>query len=164
MSRTRWTTLLALAVVGGVAAIVLQVALAAASQPKLRPEFVLAATLVLIAAVVVLLAVPVRRATRSTGRRRTVDPFYATRVVLLGKASALAGALLTGAAAGLIVELLLRPAAEGGLLVRMLAMLGGSIALAAAGLIAEWMCTIPPTGPEDEVGPPPLDPAGGLES
>lgn len=145
MTRTRPTTLLALVVVGLVGAYLLQLLLAATGQAKLRPEYSFALSLAFIAAIVITLAVPVRRATRSE-HPRPIDPFYATRVVLLAKASSLTGALLAGAGAGLVLELLSR---SGGLdsaaLLRTLAMLAAAIVLLVAGLVAEWFCTVPPS-------------------
>ena len=97
-----------LAVIGGVAGFLVQLVLAAASQPKLRPEYTLAITL---AASSPCSSSPSR--CRCGGRpaaavRRHIDPFYATRVVVLAKASSLGGALLTGVAAGFLLELLVR--------------------------------------------------------
>jgi hypothetical protein len=144
MKRTRPTTLILLAFVGGIGGFLLQLALAAGSQPTMRPEYTLAVTLVFIAIVVVALAVPIRRATRSTVRR-PIDPFYATRVVVLAKASSLGGALLAGIAAGFTIELLVRagsPSSDS--YVRTLVMLGASVLLLVAGLVAEHLCTVPP--------------------
>ena len=106
MTRTRPSTLILLAVIGAVVGFLLQIALAAASAPKFRPEFTFGATLALIGIVVVVLAVPVYRATHGA-LRQPVDSFYATRVVVLGKASGLAGALLSGLGSGLALELLI---------------------------------------------------------
>jgi hypothetical protein len=158
MKRTRPSTLLLLALVGGIGGFLLQLALAAGSQPTLRPEFTLAVTLVFIAGIVIALAVPIRRATRGTVRRR-IDPFYATRVVVLAKASSLGGALLAGIAAGFTIELLVRsgsPSSDG--YVRTLVMLGASLVLLAAGLVAEHLCTVPPD--DDRPG----DPPGGVRA
>jgi hypothetical protein len=77
-----------------------------------------------------------------------VDPFYATRVVLLAKACAVAGALLTGAAAGMIVELLVRPVSASEALWRMLAMLIASVLGLVGGLVAEALCVVPPDDDE----------------
>ena len=149
MKRTRPTTLILLALIGGVGGFLVQLILGSASQPKLRPEYTLAITLVFIAALVIGLAVPVRRATRATVRRH-IDPFYATRVAVLAKASALGGALLTGFGAGFLVELLVRAGSPAGdNLWRVLAMLAASVVLLAAGLIAEYLCTVPP-GDDDK--------------
>jgi hypothetical protein len=92
---------------------------------------------------VVALALPVRRASRAAVRT-PIDPFYATRVVLLAKASSFTGALLGGAAVGIVVELLARPVASGGTLWGGVAMLVAAVVLLVAGLVAEWFCTVPP--------------------
>ena len=90
MTRTRALPLIVLAVIGGIAALLLQLALGAAGMPKITPQVPLSVTLVLIGVIVVVLALPVRRAVRLHEHAR-VDPFYATRVVLIAKASALSG-------------------------------------------------------------------------
>lgn len=154
MKRTGPGTLIGLVAVGAVAGFLLQVALAAASQPKLRPDYLLPLTLVVVGITVVILAVPVRRATR-VGATTTIDPFYATRVVVLAKASALSGALMTGVALGLVVEVITRsggPLADSYL--RMFLTLGGAVVLLIGGLVAEFLCRVPPRD-DDELGPPP---------
>lgn len=159
MTRTRPLTLVVLVVLGAGAGLVLQSVLAALGQPKLRPEFTLAITLVLIAAAAVTLAVPVRRATRGNPAHR-VDPFYATRVVVLAKASAIGGALLSGAGLGFVIELVLRSGDPGGdAFLRVFSVLGGGIALMAGGLVAEALCTVPKDGGDDP-GAGPVAPAG----
>jgi hypothetical protein len=144
MKRTRPASLIVLVLIGGVVGFLVQLVLAAASQPKLRPEYTLAVTLLFIAVLIVALAVPVRRATRAAVRRH-IDPFYATRVVVLAKASSVAGALLTGIAAGFLFELLVRagsPSTDN--FVRAIVTLAASVALLVGGLIAEHLCTVPP--------------------
>lgn len=149
MTRTRASTVVALLAVGALLGFFVQTALAAASQPKFVPAYTLALSLTVVAGLVIALAVPIRRATRGPVRRR-IDPFHATRVVVIAKASSLAGALLAGGGVGLLVELLVR---SGGLntdsLLKTLAALGGSAVLLAAGLIGEYLCTVPP-GSDDE--------------
>lgn len=159
MTRTRISTLAILVAIGAAAGFLVQVVLAAGSLPKFRPEYTLALSLLFIAGIALALAVPIRRATRAKVRTR-IDPFHATRVVLFAKASSLAGALLTGAAAGLLAELLAR---NGGLntdsLLRSLAVLGGAVAVLAAGLIGEYLCTVPPDDDDHDA-----DPAASLET
>lgn len=144
MKRTKVSSLVALLLIGAAGGVLLQLALAAASLPKFRPEYTLALSLLFIAGIAIALALPIRRATRATVSAR-IDPFHATRVVLFVKASSLAGALVTGVAIGLLGELLAR---SGGIntdsLVRSLAVLGGSLALLAAGLVGEFLCMVPP--------------------
>ena len=150
MNRTRPATLILLAVVGTVVGFLLQIALAAASAPKFRPEFTFGATLALIGIVVVVLAVPVYRATHGP-LPRPVDAFYATRVVVLGKASSLAGALLSGLGIGLSIELVIHSGTTTGeTLLRVLASLGGAVLLLAGGLVAEFLCRVPPRDDDDD--------------
>lgn len=154
MTKTQPATLIALVVLGALGGILLQMALAATGQPRLRPEFTLAVTLLLIGVAVIALAVPVRRAVRGTATAR-IDPFYATRVVVLAKASSLSGALLTGLALGVVIELFTRsggPPADSYL--RAFAALAGAIALLIGGAVAEYLCRVPPRD-DDELGPPP---------
>jgi hypothetical protein len=144
MKHTRPSTLIVLAFLGGLGGYFVQLALASTSQAKLRPEYTLAITLLFIAVLVIALAVPIRRATRSKVRRH-IDPFYATRVVVLAKASSLGGALLAGVATGFLIELLTRsgtPTTDS--FARALTTLGASVALLIAGLVAERLCTVPP--------------------
>lgn len=149
MTRTRGSVLVVLAVAGTVGAFLLQLVLGALGAQKFVPEVSLSITLALIAVVIVALAVPVRQATRAE-RPRRVDPFYATRVLLLAKASAVAGALLAGVAAGLVIELLVRPVWVTGSLWRMLGMLAAAIVLLVAGLVAETLCMLPPDDDESD--------------
>jgi hypothetical protein len=158
MTRAKPLTLIVAAAVGIGAGLVLQSLLAAMSQPKLRPEYTLAVTVVLIGIAAVLLALPVRRATRGNPAHR-VDPFYATRVVVLAKASAIAGALLTGLGTGLLLELLVRsgePMAD--MFLRAASVAGGGVLLLIAGLVAEWLCTVP-KDVDDDPGSGPTAPA-----
>jgi len=150
MTRTRPATLVLLAVIGTVVGFLLQIALAAASAPKFRPEFTFGATLALIGILVVVLAVPVYRATHGP-LRHPVDSFYATRVVVLGKASSLTGALLSGLGIGLAIELLIHSGSTTvETLLRVLAALGGAVLLLAGGLVAEFLCRVPPQDDDDD--------------
>ena len=153
MTRTRVSTLVVLVAVGAAVGFLAQVALAAGSLPKYQPEFTLALSLLFIAGIAIALAVPIRRATRATVPTR-IDPFHATRVVLFAKASSIVGALLTGAAVGLLAELITR---NGGLntdsLLRSLAVLGGAIVVLVAGLVIEFLCTVPPDDDDRDAEP-----------
>jgi hypothetical protein len=68
--------------------------------------------------------------------------------VLLAKACAAAGALLSGAAAGLLIELLVRPVSASEAVWRMLAMLIASVLVLVGGLVAETLCIVPPDDDE----------------
>jgi len=150
VTRTRPATLVLLAVIGAVVGFLLQITLSAASAPKFRPEFTFGATLALIGIVGVALAVPVYRATHGP-LRQPVDAFYATRVVVLGKASSLAGALLSGLGIGLAIELLIHSGSTTGeTVLRVLATLGGAVLLLVGGLVAEFLCRVPPHDDDDD--------------
>lgn len=123
---------------------VTQVLLVSAGRSIILPPLSLAVVLGLLAGALVILALPVNRVARGTATR-AIDPFYATRVVILAKASSLGGALLAGGAVAILAFLLTRPvmpavsstAASG-------AVVGGAVLLMVAGLVAEKMCTLPP--------------------
>ena len=153
MTRTRASTLIILAVVGAGVGLLLQTLLAALGLPKLSPAYTFAITMVLVGAAAIALAVPVRRATRGNPAYR-VDPFYATRVVVLAKASALGGALLSGVGLGLVIEVSLRAASPSAGYLPVLSVLGGGVALMIGGLVAEALCTVPKRGDDDpDAGP-----------
>lgn len=160
MTRSTPGPLVVVGVIGVVIGILLQVGLAAINMPKLRPEFSLAITLVLIGAAAIALAVPVRRATRGNPAHR-VDPFYATRVVVLAKASALGGALIAGVGLGLVLELALRSGAPGAdAYLRVFSVLAGGVGLLVGGLVAEFLCTVPRSDDDDPDAGPPAAAAG----
>jgi hypothetical protein len=149
--RTRATTLIGLGLVGVVIGFLLEMWVVAGGLPVLVPPVSLPITLIAIAAVVLILAVPIRRAV--LGRTKTrIDPFHATRVAVLAKASSLAGALLTGSGIGILAYELSRPVlpAVSSVWLAGAATFGAAVLLA-AGLVAERMCTLPPPGDDDAV-------------
>ncbi len=148
MNRTRPLTLLVAAVVGLVALYAMNMVLAMRGAAVLVTPVSLPVALALIAMLLVALAWPVRSAAK--GERR-IDPFFATRVVVLAKASALAGALLAGAAAGILIYLLSRAVVPLGSSLTAGATLVAALALVAAALVAEHWCSLPPDEPTDEL-------------
>jgi hypothetical protein len=153
VTHTRATTVVLLIIIGGVIGAFIETALAAAGRPIIIPPLTLPVALVAIGIIILLLALPIRRMVK--GKHKVpVDPFYATRVVMLAKASAISGALLFGAGGGVIVYLVTRSAAPTGASLTMsIGTTVGAGILLAAGLIAERMCTIPPTAGGDEDKP-----------
>ncbi|MFT4123975.1 MAG: DUF3180 domain-containing protein [Microbacteriaceae bacterium] len=168
MTRTHPSLLLLLAVLGAAAGWFLQLWQVATGHAALVPPWSFSAVLVLIGVAIVCYAVPVWRSTsrhpgsrhagdrgttvaRGTGKR--VDPFYATRVVLLAKASSLTGALVGGACAGVLAFLLTRSVIPGAQSVALavIAVLGAAVLLV-GGLVAEKMCTLPPDDGDDADG------------
>jgi polyferredoxin len=144
VTRTRPSLLLLLAALGAGAGWFLETALVSAGSPAYVPPFTLAVVLALIGVIVVLIARPVYRAVRRTSKTR-VDPFYATRAVVLAKASSLTGSLFGGVVVGVLVFLLTRSVVPAGSAIAMTVVtVVASIVLLAGGLIAEKMCTLPP--------------------
>ena len=144
MNRTGASTIILLAVVGGALGWLLEFALVAMGRAISVPPVTLSIALVLIGVIVVLMALPVWRVVRGTATQR-IDPFYATRVVVLAKASSLAGALLTGGMAAVTIFVLTRSVlpAVGSIALTVAALVCAAILLV-AGLVAEKMCTLPP--------------------
>jgi len=149
---TRPGTLIGLAAVALAVGFVLDAALVASGSPAVVPPAALGLVLIALGAVIVTLALPVRRVAKGTSTER-VDPYYATRVLLLAKASSLSGALFGGAAGGVLLFVLTRGVglALGSVVPTVIAVVGG-LALLVAGIVAERMCTVPP-GDDDEGGP-----------
>lgn len=148
MTRTKPLTLLLLAVFGTAALWFVETALAASGRPVLIPPFTLAVALVLIGVIIVAMAWPVRRVARGN-RSARVDPFYATRVVMLAKASSLGGALLAGGGLGIAGYLLSRSVLPPvGSVTMAIATAAGGVLLLVGGLIAEHWCMIPPDDDE----------------
>ncbi|AND17586.1 DUF3180 domain-containing protein [Rathayibacter tritici] len=148
MRRTRISTLLGLGLAGAVAGFLLDLAIAAAGRPVLIPPLTVPLTLVVVAALVLGFAIPIHRATKGT-LLRPIDPFRAMRVVVLAKASSHVGALLLGASGGILVYLLSRAIPSLGSVWQDIATIVGAVVLLVAGLVAEHLCTIPPSDDDD---------------
>ena len=148
MTRTSASLLVILGAAGAVVGWFAELMLVASGKPAVIPPVTLGIAVGLIGVLIVLLALPVFRVTRKVPGAH-VDPFYATRVVVLAKASSLAGALVTGLAAAILVFLLTRSVlpAVGSLTMAVVTAVG-AVVLLAGGLVAEKMCTLPP--PEDD--------------
>lgn len=152
MRRTRATAIIALLAIGAAIGGLINVLLLALGRPMLLPPYTLPLTLVTIGAILLAFAVPIRRAVRGKAERM-IDPFQATRVLLLGKASALTGALLAGFSLGLLGFLLSRSIAPGvSSWGQVIAALAGAILLTSAGLIVEYLCTLPKDTDDDPPG------------
>jgi hypothetical protein len=144
MKRTQPTPLIALGLAGLVVGFLLELGATAWGSPIIVPPITLPVALVLIAGILVVLAWPIRQATRGRARGR-VDPFRAMRIALLAKASSLSGTLLLGFGMGIVLFILTRsvvPAVTS--LWLAIGMALGSVILLAGGLVAEHFCTLPP--------------------
>lgn len=144
MTPTRPSLLLIVGLLAGGGAWLVEVAIVAAGKAVMIAPLTLGAAAGIIGIVVALLAVPVYRVARKVPGAQ-VDPFYATRIVLLAKASSLAGALATGATGAILCFLLTRSVVPAASSVSASAIaVTGAVILLAGGLVAEKMCTLPP--------------------
>jgi len=144
MKRTSIPLLVGLGAAGAAVAYLGELFLQTTGGITFVPPYSIDVTLVVVAVGVIAMAVPVRR--RITGKRKVpLDPFYAVRVAVLAKASALTGAILMGAGVGILAILLGRPVLpDWSLLLPVIGLGVCSLVLVVAGLIAEWMCVLPP--------------------
>jgi hypothetical protein len=150
MKRTRATSLIGLGVVGVVVGFLTELAAAAMGVAVFIPPLTLPITLVAVAIIIVAFAVPIRRSVRGRSSRR-IDPFQATRIVVLAKACGLSGALLTGAGIGILAYLLSRDVIPGGTAILQTALgTAGALVLLVAGLVAESFCSLPPEDDADQ--------------
>lgn len=154
MTRTRPLILVLYAIFGGAVGWMLEAGLTASGAATVVPPLTLGFALALIGVLVILFALPVRRAVRDRTRQR-IDPFYATRVVILAKATSIAGSLIGGATLAIVVFFLTRSVVAGvGSISTTIVAVIGALVLLIGGLIAEYMCSLPPDEPDKgEEGP-----------
>ncbi|MGR2752941.1 DUF3180 domain-containing protein [Agromyces arachidis] len=149
MKRTHASTLLAFGFVGLALGWLGELALVSAGAQAVIPPVSLAITLVGVGALVLAFAWPIRQAVRGSARRR-IDPFRAARTAVLAKASAITGALVLGAGLGIVAYLLTRSVPAPAATVWTAAATAFAAAvLLAAGLVAEYFCTLPPDEPDE---------------
>jgi len=166
VKRTGAGILLVAAALGIAAGFLLDQVLTSTGRPTFTPAVTLPILLVLLGALVIALAVPIRRAThRAPGAPAApVNPFRALRIAMLAKASSIVGAAVGGMALGLLLYLLTRPVTPsvGSLGTTIATAVCGAL-LVAAGLVAEHLCTI--RKDDDDEQPGGGDPGGdpGLE-
>jgi len=153
MTRTPPSLLVLLGLAGAAAGWILELALISMGRPLVPQPITLGIALGAIGILLVLVALPVFRVARKVPGAR-VDPFYATRVVLLAKSSSLAGAMVTGVSGAILVFLLTRSVmpAVGSVSMAVVTAIG-AVVLLAGGLIAEKMCTLPPDDDTPEEHP-----------
>jgi hypothetical protein len=142
MKRTGAGILLISAALGVAAGLLLDQFLTSTGRPTFTPAVTLPILLAVLGAFVVVLAAPIRRATRGT-TPGTVNPFRALRIAMLAKASSIVGAVISGVALGLLVFLLTRPVPPSlGSMGTIIATAVCGAILVTAGLVAEHMCII----------------------
>jgi hypothetical protein len=152
VKRTGVGILVVAGLLGLAAGFALNQVLSSSGRATFTPMLTLPILLAVLGGVVVVLALPIRRAT--TGRSgEKVNPFWALRVAMLAKASSIVGAGFAGFGAGLGMFLATRPVTPS------LGSWGAIIATAlcgalliAAGLIAEHLCTIGKDDDDEQPG------------
>ncbi len=160
MRPTSALTITASVIAGGVVLWGVQSLVIAAGQPAIVPPVTWPLVLAMLGAIIIALAWPIRRRLSPQSNAGLVDPFYATRVVLLAKSSVIAGSIFAGGSGGLGVVLLSRPLVSGESLWLTVMALVGAILLVAGGVVAGHWCTLPPDSAEDNaLGKPQGDPA-----
>ncbi len=158
MKRTGAGALLLAAALGTGAGFLVDQLLTSSGRPTFTPAVSLPILLVALGAIVVILAVPIRQATRGTANS-SVNPFRAVRVAMLAKASSIVGAVFGGVALGLLIFLTTRPVAPSvGSLGTVIATAVCGALLVAAGLVAEHLCTIRKDDDDEQPGDPGLEP------
>lgn len=151
MKRTGVGMLALAAVLGALGGFALDHVLTASGRPTFTPAAALPIMLVMLGAISLALALPIRRATR--GGSRVVDPFRSLRVAILAKASSVVGAAVGGVAVGLGVFLLTRPVDPPlGSMAAIIATAVCAAALVAAALVAEHFCTLPKDDDDEQPG------------
>lgn len=142
MKRTHPAPLIVAGVLGLGAGFVLDQMLTAAGRASFTPMVSLPVLLAAVGVVVVVLAVPIYRATHGHSNA-PINPFHAVRIAMLAKASSLVGAVFLGLALGLLLFVLTRPTEPSvGSLGALIATAVCAAVLIAGGLVAEYLCTI----------------------
>lgn len=149
MKPTAATSLLAVGVAGGAVAYSAELVLVRLGEPILVPPITLSVALALIGVIIPLLAWPIRQAVRAARHPQPIDPFYATRVLLVAKASSLTASALAGVGLGVVVFLAGRTVVVWSQIwVAFLTVAAGVVMMVGA-LVAERWCVLPP-GDEGE--------------
>jgi Protein of unknown function (DUF3180). len=144
--------LVAVAALGTGIGFILETVLVRLGQPVFAPPSSLGVALVLLGLGVPALAWPMRPAGTSTNKSASapVNPFYATRVVLIAKASATTGALLAGSGLGVLLFVITRVIVVGpSALAAGVVVVGGAV-LVTGSLLAEKWCHRPPIDSDRE--------------
>ena len=151
MKRTGAGILFVTAALGIGVGFLLDQVLTSTGRPTFTPAITLPILLVLLGAISIVLAIPIRRATH--GRAGAVNPFRAVRIAMLAKASSIVGAAVGGIALGLLLYLVTRPVAPSvGSMGTIIATAACSLLLVAAGLVAEHLCTIRKDDDDEQPG------------
>ena len=146
MTRTSATAIVLTVLIAGVLAWLLEGMLVMSGRAAIVPPLTLGPALALLAAVLLLVAWPVRQAAQ--GKRR-IDYRHDTAVLGFAKASSIVGALLGGLALGALAFFATRTVVAADAVLALAIVAVGALVQLAAGLIAEHWCVLPPDD-EDE--------------
>ncbi len=120
-------------------------------------------TLPIIGAIVLLLAIPIIRyrlslrefakasSSASAARPKRVDPFYAVRVLMLAKATAIAGSLFAGWHLGAVAVQASQPVIADSIWFNVAGLIS-AVMMSIAGVITERICKIPDAGNAETSG------------
>ncbi len=144
------------AALGGILGVFMQLWMSRQGWPTFQLPYSHAATMAVIAVVLVALGWRLRNALTGE-KKRPINPFSAVRLLAAARAGQLLGAASFGLAAGLIVVLLFRLTAPQPSLWVSTAVTGAvAIGLLIAGIVTENLCKVPPSegsdGSEDDDG------------
>jgi hypothetical protein len=153
VQRTPPLVVLTFAVVGVGVGLLVQFVRSAQGDAPLVPPLSLSFSMLVLGGVLVALGIALRRAvTRKSGK--PVNPLGAVRLLAGAKAGQFVGALLGGFGGGLVLQVLTRsilpPATSW---VPMVLVLVSGAALTVCGYIAESLCRVPPSDPDDGTAP-----------
>ena len=156
MKPTRILNLLAVALLLLIAGYLIASTLVSRGLPVPVSPNTLLITLAAIATVLLLLSIPIWRyrsaLKTATTRPKRVDPFYAVRVLLLSKASSIAGAMFIGWHSGVLIYQLTGQVVVPGLILQNGLGIFASAVLVVAALVTEQICRLPqdPTPDPDQ--------------
>ncbi|MGW9021371.1 DUF3180 domain-containing protein [Leucobacter chromiiresistens] len=151
IERTNPLAVLATAAMGAAVGLVVQFALSSGGHAPLVPPPPLAASLVLVAAVLIVFGLRLRRQIRK--QPGAIDPFQAVRLLVTARAAQLVGALFGGFAAGLLLSLSGRSIPAGGATwgPMVVVLVSAAVLLGCGALVEQW-CRVPPGDGSDEAG------------
>jgi hypothetical protein len=149
VKKTNPLSLLVLTLIGFGVGFALDWALVSRGGTAIPVPWTLSASLVIIGVAVVALGSRVRAAVKPAKGRR-IDPIAAVTIVQLAKASAAGGALMLGAAAGLLVFVATRPVVVDTVIPSNIGGVVAALILVVLALVAESMCVLPPQDPDGE--------------
>lgn len=147
--RLGFAVILLIVFAGAVIGFVLQAWRSASGYAPFAPPYSLAASLIVLAVLLVILALRLKSAIEHKDGKR-VNPFHAVRLLAAARASQITSSVFIGFGVGLLVSLSGRTVGVSSevWLPMLLTTIGGAVLLA-AGLYAENSCRVPPTDDTD---------------